>query len=244
MLENCSACEDLKTYAPEFALHGITTGVCNSLKNDTGLNPNLSVLHNNCADLQDMSDCLIGALGDTLPSYDICDIKDFLEKLLANLKSMFDALVCNECGQWSEIWKLWHEVHRLQEAVYTDINGQDYYYAMEWLEVVIPEEDFEQLAPGTTGREVWFNGSAGNEIIYTITLNVLDVVDHFIPIPQVMSGRAHPVTTAWQLLSQSGKNVTMNFDLYQIEGTNLPGQGVPFEIRTWLLMFGKKYLPK
>lgn len=97
----CEACENLREYAANFLMNGVTSTECSSLKKNTGLNPNLKVLHENCEDLNDINDCLIGALGESLSAYDICDLKDYVEKLMANMYTYNQALLCSECGQWN-----------------------------------------------------------------------------------------------------------------------------------------------
>ncbi|WP_086350261.1 hypothetical protein [Candidatus Enterococcus clewellii] len=106
MTNYCSACEDLKGYAPDFMLKGITDKECKSLQNNTGLNPDLNVLHTNCEDLNDMLDCLIGGLQEDLPAYDICDLKKFIEEFINNQMIMNKALICSDCGQWTAIDQL------------------------------------------------------------------------------------------------------------------------------------------
>lgn len=78
-MTDCQACEELKTTSPEFVLHGITDKECKSLQKNTGLNPKLPVLHNNCQDLNNMNDCLLGYLGEELTAVNMCDIKDFIQ---------------------------------------------------------------------------------------------------------------------------------------------------------------------
>lgn len=104
----CEACENLRDYAPNVILNGITDTECESLQENTGLNPQLSVLHANCEDLHDMVDCLIGGHLERLPAYDICgrdgySLKDYIEAMMKNLYTMYSALVCSDCGQWAKI---------------------------------------------------------------------------------------------------------------------------------------------
>lgn len=100
---SCDACTNLRDYAPEFVMSGVTENVGNSLKNNTGLNAALTVLHNNCEDLNDVNDCLIGRLGQELESYDVCDWKDLMAKLLPNLYETLKAMIMSECGLWCRI---------------------------------------------------------------------------------------------------------------------------------------------
>ena len=134
MSKHCTACEELKRNAPNFILNGITERECESLQNDTGLNNQLSVLRNNCEDLNDMLDCLVGALHETLPAYDVCNIKDYIDQLMTNLYSLQKAMICSKCGQWKMLWehdeqirlireeirRLWAEIARIDQRI-TDL---------------------------------------------------------------------------------------------------------------------------
>jgi len=99
---NCSACSDLRTDAAEFVANGVTEEIADSLALNTGLNPNLSPLHDNCTDLNNANDCLIGFLPKQLEAYDVCDWKDFMKKLLANQYEMLKAMIASECGLWEK----------------------------------------------------------------------------------------------------------------------------------------------
>lgn len=100
---NCEACTNLRDYAPEFAVNGVTTAVCESLHHDTGFNPNLTVLHENEPDLHDANDCLIGNLSAEIDAYDVCDWKEFMKKLLPNLYETMKAVICSEGGVWDQL---------------------------------------------------------------------------------------------------------------------------------------------
>ena len=156
MSKHCTACEELKRNAPHFILNGITERECESLQNDTGLsgggewyqsggggdegepafqditrlNNELSVLRNNCDDLNDMLDCLVGALHEELPAYDVCNIKDYIDKLMTNLYNLQKAIICSKCGQWAKLWEfddqirlLWEETRRLDQRI-TDLRSE------------------------------------------------------------------------------------------------------------------------
>ena len=123
----CEACEELRQNAPHFILNGITETECASLQKNTGLNPALGVLQNNCADLNRINDCLIAALAETLPSVNICDIKDFTESLMMNIHTTNKALICSDCGQWTEIGKLWKHLQDLEKLVQA-LRGDNFLY--------------------------------------------------------------------------------------------------------------------
>ena len=103
---NCSACNDLREYAPHFVQNGVTSTECNSLMNDTGLNPSVSPRHTNCDDLHDVNDCLIGRMDGELEAYEVCDWKKFMHRFLPNLYETEKAIICGDCGQWLQIHDL------------------------------------------------------------------------------------------------------------------------------------------
>lgn len=104
---DCNACNDLREYAPEFAQNGVTSTVATSLQNNTGFNPNLTVLHEDCEDLNDANDCLIGRMDQEIEAYEMCDWKEFMHKFLPNLYDMLKAIIASICGLWIQVDRLW-----------------------------------------------------------------------------------------------------------------------------------------
>ena len=100
---NCDACNDLRETSPEFVQNGVTETIATSLKNNTGLNPALTVLHDNCEDLNNINDCLIGRMDDELEAYDVCDWKAFMHKFLPNNYETLKAIIAGDCGQWTRM---------------------------------------------------------------------------------------------------------------------------------------------
>ena len=107
--KSCSACNDLREYAPDFALNGVTDDVCENLAEDKGLSN--AEGHVDCDDLHDVNDCLIGNLDDEVESFDVCEWKDFAHEMIPNLYETVKAMVCSICGQWSHI-------HCIEDAIY------------------------------------------------------------------------------------------------------------------------------
>lgn len=112
-LINCNACEDLREYAPEFVQKGVTDTVCNSMKNDTGINPTATVTHTDCEDLNTVNDCLVGRMDDELEAYDSCDWKKFMHKFIPNLYTLLKLMICSICGLWVNVHLLWAEIDKL-----------------------------------------------------------------------------------------------------------------------------------
>lgn len=117
---NCDSCADLREYAPEFVQNGVTSRVSTSLKNNTGFNPSLSVLHENCEDLNDANDCLIGRLPQELAGYDVCEWKEFMSKLLPNQYEMLKALIASDCGQWDKLDPLCESIDNILGLIQGD----------------------------------------------------------------------------------------------------------------------------
>ena len=105
---DCSSCSELQENAATFVQNGVTTKVCNSLKNDTGFNPSLTTLHTDCEDLDAANDCLIGMMDKEVESYDVCEWKEFVHKFIPNIYQLTKAEICAICG-------LWTNVHDLQD---------------------------------------------------------------------------------------------------------------------------------
>lgn len=110
----CDACTDLRATSPEFVAFGVTDTVAASLMNNTGLNPNLTVLHEDCEDMADVVDCLIGRLKPK--DLKSCDVPDFLDKLTGNMYETFKALNAVDCGLWEKV-KLLDEILKLLQEI-------------------------------------------------------------------------------------------------------------------------------
>ena len=109
----CDACNELKEDAPSFVTNGLTKTACTSLKNNTGLVQGNG--NNNCTDLDNLNDCIIGSMDKEIELYSSCNWKDFMKKLIPNLWTMFKAFNCSMCGIWTNINKLWCWVEHLAE---------------------------------------------------------------------------------------------------------------------------------
>lgn len=99
--KNCDACSDLQENSPEFVLNGVTDNVYNSIINDTGFNPSSG--HNDCTDLNNANDCLIGNMEDEVDSYDVCDWKLFMPDFIHNLWTTLKATIASICGLWTKV---------------------------------------------------------------------------------------------------------------------------------------------
>lgn len=122
--KNCASCSDLQDYAPEFVLNGVTDTVSASLANDTGFNPNNS--RNDCTDLNDASDCLIGNMDDEIEAYDVCDWKTYMHNFVPNAYNMFKSFASAICGVWTNIHSLWTQTNANTCAIQYLYNGKNF----------------------------------------------------------------------------------------------------------------------
>ena len=118
---NCSACEDLRQDAPNFVVNGLGDTECTSLQNDTGLNASSG--NNDCTDLNNMNDCLIGNMETEVDAYDVCDWKEFMKSFISNVWTVFKGIICSICGIWTNIHQLWTQAERIDCLVDYLYNG-------------------------------------------------------------------------------------------------------------------------
>ena len=102
--KNCSACSDLQENSANFVQNGVTTAVCNSLKNNTGFSPSSG--HNDCTDLDNANDCLVGNMEDEVDAYDVCAWKEFMPSFIHNVWTVLKAMICAICGLWKRLEKV------------------------------------------------------------------------------------------------------------------------------------------
>lgn len=101
--KNCEACSELQEHSPEFVQNGVTDNVYNSLINDTGFSTTNG--HNDCTDLNDANDCLIGNMEDEVDAYEVCDWKDYMRDFVHNLWTVLKAMIAAICGLWIKVNK-------------------------------------------------------------------------------------------------------------------------------------------
>lgn len=222
-MANCEACDNLREYAPNFLVNGITDTECESLQENVGLNPDLDVLHTNCEDLNDMLDCLIGNHADKLPAYDICSLKEYTAELMKNMYNMYKAMLCSECGQWKYLDAL------------IDANG--YITVTKTFSYTVPIEKF--ISFGNPDNNIYWSGSGSTgESYISIPVSEMTIVDTIVAQPQVVPDRAHAVTVAIQENERSGDNFIVNFDTYEIQGSTT--DAFPFAVPIEFIVVGRK----
>lgn len=128
----CSACDELKLYAYDFLVHGVTEEVANGFYNNKGFIPNDA--RKNCEDLQNANECLIFGENEKAEMYNQCDWIEAYKAITNNVGIMYELLIHSDCGQWDQIdalWKamgdgfdsLWKAITKLQGDV-TNLTSQ------------------------------------------------------------------------------------------------------------------------
>lgn len=98
---NCSACEELRQEAPQLACNGFDDSMCASLQNNTGLVASSG--NDDCTDLNNLNDCLVGNQEVEVDLYEVCDWKKFMKQFIPNLWTTLKAIICAICGLWENI---------------------------------------------------------------------------------------------------------------------------------------------
>ena len=119
---NCSACNDLREDAPNLIVNGLGETECTSLKNNTGLNP--SNANDDCTDLENLNDCLVGNMEQEIDAYDVCEWKEFMKQFIPNVWTVFKGIICSMCGLWTRVENLCRQLKRASfigiMTLYTD----------------------------------------------------------------------------------------------------------------------------
>ena len=108
---DCESCETLRQDAPSLICNGLDDDMCTSLSNDTGLVPSSG--NNDCEDLNNLNDCLIGNMEAETELYSTCDWKDFMKQFIPNLWTVLKAIICAICGIWTNIHNLWDKINEI-----------------------------------------------------------------------------------------------------------------------------------
>lgn len=112
---NCEACEDLRQTDPNLIVNGFGDEECASLQNDTGLVPSSG--HNDCEDLNNLNDCLVGNMETEVEAYDVCDWKTFMKKFIPNVWTTIKGIICAICGIWTNIHNLWDKIAEILKQI-------------------------------------------------------------------------------------------------------------------------------
>lgn len=126
---NCNACADLREDAPNLIVNGLGDAECTSLKNNTGLNPSSG--NDDCTDLENMNDCLIGNMETEIDAYDVCEWKDYMKLFVNNVWTVFKGVICAICGIWTNIKNIWTAIRKLECLVDYLYTGADFKFGEE-----------------------------------------------------------------------------------------------------------------
>lgn len=147
----CESCNDLRKNSSTFVQNGVTTAVCNSLKNDTGFSTGNS--HNDCTDLELANDCLIGDMAEEVEIYDVCEWQKYMQKFASNVYTMFAAIICAVCGLWTNLHALANRVTALEN----------------WKETIDTWK--VQINAWKTATQNWINNDAATKNYVTSQIN-------------------------------------------------------------------------
>lgn len=95
---SCEACEEIRQNDPSFVVNGLGDTECASLQNNTGLSPSSG--NDDCEDLNNLNDCLVGNMATEVDAYDVCDWKTFMKKFIPNVWTTLKGIICAICGLW------------------------------------------------------------------------------------------------------------------------------------------------
>lgn len=120
---SCIACEEIRQTSPEFIVNGLTDDICTSLQNDTGLSP--SNENDDCHDLHNLNDCLVGNYATEVEAYDVCDWKEFMRNFIPNLWTTIKGIICSICGMWTMLHKHDCQLQALMSGISFKIGEED-----------------------------------------------------------------------------------------------------------------------
>lgn len=146
--KNCSACSDLQENSAEFVLNGVTDNVYNALINDDGFN--VASDNNDCTDLNNANDCLVGNMEDEVDAYEVCDWKSFMPDFIHNLWTVNKAMIASMCGLWKMVNKHECELDYMFQGqkfeIGEDTSGDAYVVAGKGVSFLKATEDQENTS--------------------------------------------------------------------------------------------------
>ena len=119
---NCDACDAIREESPSLIVNGLGDTECASLQNNTGLNPSSG--NDDCEDLNNLNDCLVGNMAAEIDSYDVCDWKTFMKKFIPNVWTTLKGIICAICGLWTRVNKHDCEIANLYNGISFDIGEE------------------------------------------------------------------------------------------------------------------------
>ena len=98
-IEYCEACAELKKQDPNLIANGFSDENCENMMENKGLTGR----NDDCTDLNDMNDCLIGSMADEAEISDVCDWREYMMKFVPNQWTVTKAIICAVCGLWNKV---------------------------------------------------------------------------------------------------------------------------------------------
>ena len=245
---SCTACQELREDAPEFVTNGVTSAVCSSLANDTGLDKTNG--NNDATDLHNANDCLIGRMYDEIDAYDVCDWKEFMKRYIRNEYEVNKAIICALGGLWSVLKSL---IDALGGGGGVIPVIRKYTYTVPAAKF-IQTNHWDGLTEGGGSAVIgqWFSGSPGMDECYiSIPVTQMETVIGVWAQPYVVPagnpfdgvGRVAMQTVAVQTWNQQGDNIIVNFDTYELDyPTDSNRHGAPYPITVDFLVVGTRTL--
>ena len=111
---NCNSCEELRQDAPSLIVNGFDETMEASLMNNTGLNPSSG--NDDCTDLNNMNDCLVGNMEEEVDLYEVCDWKPFMKNFIPNVWTTLKGIISAICGLWTNVTRLVCRVNLLMNG--------------------------------------------------------------------------------------------------------------------------------
>lgn len=146
---SCTACQELREEAPEFATSGVTDAVCETLHNDKGFDAGNG--NDDETDLHTANDCLIGRMKDEIRSYDVCDWKEFMKKYIGNDYEVNKGIICALGG-------IWEAFHKLVEALG---GGNGYIPVFKHFRFTVPAASFGNVwRADVAAAQAWYYGDS------------------------------------------------------------------------------------
>lgn len=133
----CDSCEELRQNAPNFMVNGFGNEECKHLKKNEGLGGN----NDNCTDVHDMDDCLVGMMDREVDAYEPCDWKEFMHNFIPNVWATLKAIICWLCGLQCKVNVL---MNGISLKISEDDSGESY---------IVAGKGVSFLGTGTGARE-------------------------------------------------------------------------------------------
>ena len=105
----CDACDSLRQDAPDLVANGWDEQYCETMITNEGL----GIGNDDCTDLHNMNDCLIGSMEDEAQITDQCDWRTYMGNFVRNLWTMLSAIICSICGIWEKLDDLQTQIENI-----------------------------------------------------------------------------------------------------------------------------------